>query len=148
MPLVHQLFGTGFAGQKARGGESRGNRPAPQSTNESRSPGSVPGAFGACRLCASQAPIFDLSMRCCLDRYESQFGSVNQHRSMFAFAKAAALDGDFVPARRLVESYRRAFGPMAAVALRRFLWEAIAQAQIHPHPDVAARLPRQPGQTA
>jgi hypothetical protein len=81
-------------------------------------------------------------MRCCLDRYESLFGSVNEHRSMFARARMSALDGDFVPAHRLVESYRRVFGPMAAVELKRTLWQSITDSQTHP----PAHSPAEPGQ--
>ncbi|HUD25875.1 MAG TPA: hypothetical protein VMQ45_09325 [Burkholderiaceae bacterium] len=83
-------------------------------------------------MCATRAPVFDLSMPCCLDRYESLFGSVNEHRSMFAHALTAALYGDYLPARRLVESYRRVFGAMAAVELKRILWQSIAEAQVRP----------------
>lgn len=71
-------------------------------------------------------------MRCCLDRYEALFGSVTEHRSMFAHARISALEGDFMPARRLVESYRRVFGPMAAVELKRTLWQSIADGQMRP----------------
>jgi hypothetical protein len=81
-------------------------------------------------LCATRASTFDLSMRCCLDRYESLFGSVFEHRSKFAQARISALDGDFMPARRLVESYRRVFGSMAAVELKRLLWQSIDEARI------------------
>jgi hypothetical protein len=107
MPLVHRWSGTGFA------------------TRDADSP-----TF--CKLCAARASTFDLSMRCCLDRYESLFGSVYEHRSKFAHARISALDGDFMPARRLVESYRRVFGPMAAVELKRTLWQSINEAQGQP----------------
>jgi hypothetical protein len=60
------------------------------------------------------------------------FGSMNQHRNMFAHARMCAIEGDFMPARRLVESYRRVFGPMAAVELKRTLWQSIADAHTRP----------------
>jgi hypothetical protein len=81
-------------------------------------------------LCATRASAFDLSMRCCLDRYESLFGSVYEHRSRFEQARISALNGDFMPARRLVESYRRVFGSLAAVELKRMLWQSIDEARI------------------
>jgi hypothetical protein len=83
-------------------------------------------------------------MRCCLDRYESLFGSVSDHRSMFAHARVSALEGDFMPARRLVESYRRVFGPMAAIELKRTLWQSIADAQADPHQRPSSEHPDQP----
>jgi hypothetical protein len=98
-----------------------------------------------CELCAARASTFDLSKRCCLDRYESLFGSVHEHRKLFVHAMLCGLDGNFMPARRLVESYRRVFGPMAAVELRRSLWHAIGDAQARPHqrpsPDARDQRP-------
>lgn len=133
MPLVHRLSGIGFASDedKRRLRESQAAYPfrSPQTSSK-------PASATLCKLCAARASTFDLSMRCCLDRYESMFGSVLEHRSRFAQARACALDGDFMPARRLVESYRRVFGPMAAVELKRVLWQSIAEAQ--------SRAPAQP----
>jgi hypothetical protein len=51
---------------------------------------------------------------------------------MFAHALRAALYEDYLPARRLVESYRRVFGAMAAVELKRILWQSIAEAKTRP----------------
>jgi hypothetical protein len=68
----------------------------------------------------------------CVDRYESQVGSVKEHRNMFARAKVAAILGDPGPAQRLFELYRRVFGPMAAIELRRALWRSIGQARTRP----------------
>jgi hypothetical protein len=129
MPLVHRLSGTGFASGEAGTARLR-ERPA-------TIPGHVPvsqasGDPAHCPLCARRASVFDLSMRCCLERYESLFGSVHEHRSMFTRAKISALFGDLGPARRLVESYRRVFGPLAAVELRRTLWQSIAEARSRP----------------
>jgi hypothetical protein len=135
MPLVHRLSGTGFASDEGKSTRVR-ERPATY-------PGAIPlaplpqapdssGGAAFCPLCATRASTFDLSMRCCLDRYEAMFGSVTEHRSMFLHARDCALEGDFMPARRLVESYRRVFGPMAAVELKRRLWQAIAEAQTQP----------------
>ena len=142
MPLVHRLSGTGFASDEDKRQKLKEPPPtypapvrsAPQPLEEAVSAGAL------CILCATRASTFDLSMRCCLDRYESLFGSVNEHRSMFAHARMSALDGDFMPAHRLVESYRRVFGPMAAVELKRTLWRSIADG--HPLP----RSPGEPGQ--
>ena len=131
MPLVHRLSGPKFATNE--GGPRL--RPSPATVaGLSRPPQPAAEAGGRvnCRLCATRAPVFDLSMPCCLDRYESLFGSVNEHRSMFAHALTAALYGDYLPARRLVESYRRVFGAMAAVELKRILWQSIAEAQVRP----------------
>jgi len=44
---------------------------------------------------------------------------------MIAEARYAAMLGDHRPAQRLVESYRRVFGPMAAVELRRSLFRSV-----------------------
>jgi len=129
MPLVHRLSGIGFASDedKRRLRESQAAYPfrSPQTSSK-------PASATLCKLCAARASTFDLSMRCCLDRYESTFGSVLEHRTRFARARACALDGDFMPARRLVESYRRVFGPMEAVELKRRLWQSIADAQVRP----------------
>lgn len=132
MPLVHLLSGTGFASYEDRTVRLRESHvpystpsDAPQASND-------PGTMTYCPLCATRASTFDLSMKCCLDRYESLFGSVYEHRTRFAQAKASALEGDYLPARRLVESYRRVFGPMAAVELKRTLWQSIAGAQAQP----------------
>ena len=131
MPLVHRLSGTGFSSDEDKSLKMRDRPPTypfrpPPPVEESSSGGAL------CILCATHASTFDLSMRCCLDRYESLFGSVTEHRSMFAHARMSALEGDFMPARRLVESYRRVFGPMAAVELKRTLWQSIADGQAHP----------------
>lgn len=136
MPLVHRLSGIGFRSDEERISRTR-ERP-PTYPADQRLP-EAPIARGAetCSLCATRASTFDLSMRCCLDRYESLFGSVNEHRRMFERARISALDGDFLPARKLVESYRRVFGPMAAVELKRRLWEAIGEAQLRSHPRAA-----------
>jgi hypothetical protein len=128
MPLVHRLSGTGFASDDEKTSKLKERpptypgqmRPTPQPLEEAVGSGAL------CILCATHASTFDLSMRCCLDRYEALFGSVNEHRSMFAHARMSALEGDFMPAHRLVESYRRVFGPMAAVELKRTLWQSIA----------------------
>ena len=134
MPLVHRLAGTGFSSDEDRGQRVRERPPSYPSQFQSSQPLDESSGPVTCILCATHASTFDLSMRCCLDRYEALFGSVNEHRSMFAHAKTSALDGDFMPARRLVESYRRVFGPMAAVELRRTLWQSIADAQL-PRPE-------------
>jgi hypothetical protein len=140
MPLVHRLSGTGFASEDKNPKQKEPPptypaqlRSAPQPLEEAVGTGAL------CILCATRASTFDLSMRCCLDRYESLFGSVNEHRSMFAHARMSALEGDFVPAHRLVESYRRVFGPMAAVELKRTLWQSIADGRPPP------RSPGEPG---
>jgi hypothetical protein len=132
MPLVHRFAGTGFATDEDKTLLLRDRPPTYPSPFRSPAPLDEAGRPAFCILCATHASTFDLSMRCCLDRYESLFGSVNEHRSMFAHAKMSALEGDFMPARRLVESYRRVFGPMAAVELKRTLWQSIADAQVHP----------------
>lgn len=139
MPLVHRLSGPGFATTE----DSPRFRPSPATLPGQPRPSSPAADVSErvlCRLCATRAPIFDLTMRCCLDRYESLFGSVNEHRDMFTRALTSALYGDQQPARRLVESYRRVFGPMAAVELKRVLWQSIAEAQ--------SRAPAQPGAQA
>ena len=131
MPLVHRLSGPKFATNE----DSPRLRPSPAVTpGQSRAarPAAEPSGRVSCRLCATRAAIFDLSMPCCLDRYESLFGTVREHRRMFAHALTAALYGDYLPARRLVESYRRVFGAMAAVELKRILWQSISEAQTHP----------------
>jgi hypothetical protein len=137
MPLVHLLSGTGFASYEDRTVRLRESH-VPYST-ESDSPelSSDPESVKYCPLCATRASTFDLSMKCCLDRYESLFGSVFEHRTRFAQAKASALEGDYLPARRLVESYRRVFGAMAAVELKRTLWQSIAEAQAQALPPRA-----------
>jgi len=137
MPLVHRLSGTGFASDEEKNLAARERPPTYPALSRSPPASSKPLAGTHCKLCAARAPTFDLSMRCCLDRYESLFGSVNEHRSMFAHARMSALDGDFMPARRLVEAYRRVFGPMAAVELKRTLWRAIGEPQARPHQQSA-----------
>jgi hypothetical protein len=136
MPLVHRLSGTGFAPDEDKAVRLR-DRP-PTYPAPFVSPPPLDEASGPlCMLCATRSTTFDLAMRCCVDRYETLFGSMNQHRNMFAHARMCALEGNFMPARRLVESYRRAFGPMAAVELRRTLWQSIADAQVGPHQQPA-----------
>jgi len=139
MPLVHRLSGTSFASDEDKNLKPRERPPTYPAQLRSPPPVEEPadngGAF--CILCATHASTFDLSMRCCLDRYEALFGSVTEHRSMFAHARMCALEGDFMPARRLVESYRRVFGPMAAVELKRTLWQSIADGQMHPEGHAA-----------
>jgi len=136
MPLVHRLSGIGFRSDEERIAHARERPPTyPADQRLSEAP-TAPGA-ATCKLCATRASTFDPSMRCCLDRYESLFGSVNEHRRMFERARISALDGDFLPARKLVKSYRRVFGPMAAVELKRRLWEAIGEAQLRSHPRAA-----------
>lgn len=136
MPLVHRLSGTGFAsagdsGLKLRGGPP--TFPQPKFLHVATEVADTT----QCPLCASRALVFDLSVRCCLDRYESLFGSVHEHRNLFARARRSALFGDLVPARRLVESYRRAFGPLAAVELKRTLWQSITDGRTRaPHPAI------------
>jgi len=147
MPLVHHLTGTAFEANEARSAKLRAGQ-TPTVPLPKRSAPDAAGSSTGCKLCDAQASVFDLSMRCCLDRYESVFGSVHEHRSMFALARAAALDGDFVPARRLVESYRRVFGTMAAVTLKRRLWQSISEAQIRPHLGVLGENPKEPGPAA
>jgi hypothetical protein len=139
MPLVHRLSGTGFAPDEEKTVRMR-DRPATYPSQFGSPPplDEVPGS-SFCILCATHATTFDLSMRCCVDRYEAMFGSMNQHRNMFAHARMCAIEGNFLPARRLVESYRRVFGPMAAVELKRALWLSIAEAQMRPqHPPAGA----------
>jgi hypothetical protein len=131
MPLVHRLSGPKFATNE----DSPRLRPSAATLpGQPRPAQSAPEPSGRinCRLCTTRAAVFDLSMPCCVDRYESLFGSVHEHRSMFAHALRAALRGDYLPARRLVESYRRVFGAMAAVELKRILWQSIAEAQVRP----------------
>ncbi len=145
MPLVHRLSGTGFASDEDKSVKLRDRPPTYPAQFRSPPPLEESSANGAlCILCATHASTFDLSMRCCLDRYESLFGSVNEHRSMFAHARMCALDGNYMPARRLVESYRRVFGPMAAVELKRTLWQSIADGQMHAPPRPAGEHPDQP----
>lgn len=143
MPLVHRLSGTGFvsagdSGQKLRGG--------PPTFPQLRSPqGSAePVEATQCPLCAARALVFDLSMRCCLDRYETLFGSVREHRNLLARARRSAQFGDLVPARRLVESYRRAFGPLAAMELKRTLWQSISTGQSRPLQPLVGAADKQP----
>jgi hypothetical protein len=139
MPLVHRLWGIGYASIEEQTPRTRERPPTyPGLIRPSTAAGEAD-TSGGCRLCAAGAATFDLSMRCCLDRYESLFGSMSEHRKMFARAKTSALEGDLQPARRLVESYRRVFGPMAAVELKRTLWQAIEEAQLRPlHPRAPA----------
>jgi hypothetical protein len=146
MPLVHRLSGTGFASDDDKGSKPKEQRPPTYPAQLRSVPQPLEEAVGTgalCILCATRASTFDLSMRCCLDRYESLFGSVNEHRSMFARARTSALEGDFMPAHRLVESYRRVFGPMAAVELKRTLWQSISDGQVR----LPARSPGEPGQS-
>ena len=145
MPLVHRLSGTGFTSDEDKSPRPKEQRPPTYPAQLRSTPQPLEEAVGTgalCILCATRASTFDLSMRCCLDRYESLFGSVNEHRSMFAHARMSALEGDYMPAHRLVESYRRVFGPMAAVELKRTLWQSIADGQVRPPP----RSPGEPGQ--
>jgi hypothetical protein len=123
MPLVHRFSGPGFAPSEPPTQRLRAAPPLPPEAFVARK--AEPADAGGCRLCSSRAPIFDPARRCCVDRYESQFGSVAEHRHLIADALQSAMRGDLGPARRLVESYRRVFGPMAAVELRRSLWRAI-----------------------
>jgi hypothetical protein len=147
MPLVHRLSGTGFAPDEEKTVRSRDRPPTYPSMFGSPPPlDEASGPF--CILCATHASTFDLSMRCCVDRYEGLFGSMNQHRNMFAHARMCAIEGNFMPARRLVESYRRAFGPMAAVELKRTLWQSVADAQMRPHHPPAGDHLEQPRPTA
>ncbi len=149
MPLVHRLSGTGFASDEEKNARLKERPPTypPQVRSVPQPLDEAVGSGALCILCATRASTFDLSMRCCLDRYESLFGSVNEHRSMFAHARTSALEGDFMPAHRLVESYRRVFGPMAAVELKRTLWQSIAEGQTRPAPRSPGEHPGQP-QTA
>jgi hypothetical protein len=139
MPLVHRLWGTGFKFDEEKKLRQTERPPTYPAQFELPEPSSKP-----CKLCEAGAPVFDLSMRCCLDRYESLFGSGYEHRSMFVHAREAALVGDFMPARRLVESYRRVFGPMAAVELKRTLWQSITDAQARTPRPAAADSPSEP----
>jgi hypothetical protein len=131
MPLVHRFSGPGFAPSEPT---TQRLRPATLTPEASGAVDAAPADSGHCHLCNSRVPIFDPARRCCVDRYESQFGSVDQHRHLISGALQAAMRGDLGPARRLVESYRRVFGPMAAVELRRSLWRAIDEPR-GPHPD-------------
>ena len=127
MPLVHRFSGPAFAPSESQS-KTQKPRAFPASPTESLQEGATAGepAAGAhCHLCSARVPIFDPSRRCCLDRYESQFGSARKHRAMIAEARYAAMLGDHRPAQRLVESYRRVFGPMAAVELRRSLFRSV-----------------------
>jgi len=130
MPLVHRLSGTGFASAGDSGLKLRGGPPTLPQLSQQGSTESV--ETTQCPLCANRALVFDLSMRCCLDRYETLFGSVREHRNLFARARRSAQFGDLLPARRLVESYRRAFGPLAAMELKRTLWQSISTEQRRP----------------
>jgi hypothetical protein len=148
MPLVHRLSGTGFAPDEEKVVRMRDRPPTYPAAFTSPPPlDEAGGAF--CGLCATRSTTFDLSMRCCVDRYETLFGTMNQHRNMFAHARMCALEGDFMPARRLVESYRRVFGPMAAVELKRALWQSISEAQMRTHhPPPATLQPAGPSRPA
>ncbi len=146
MPLVHRFGGTGYASNEDKTPRTRERPPTYPGLIRDFVATDRPGTGGSCRLCATGAATFDLSMRCCLDRYESLFGSMNDHRTLFAHAKTSALEGDMQPARRLVEAYRRVFGPMAAVELRRTLLQAIQEAQLRPlHPPAPAASQEAPG---
>ena len=139
MPLVHRFGGTGYASNEDKTPRTRERPPTYPGLIRDFVATDRPEAVGSCKLCATGAAAFDLSMRCCLDRYESLFGSTKDHRALFAHARTSALGGDMQPARRLVEAYRRVFGSMAAVELRRTLWHAIQEAQLRPpHPPAAA----------
>jgi hypothetical protein len=109
LPLVHRFSGPAFAPSYSR---DAGPEHCPQ--------------------CEGRVAVFDPSRRCCLDRYEALFGSAREHRDVIARALQAALVGDMGPARRLVESYRRVFGPMEAVELRRLLWREIGTGRSGP----------------
>lgn len=133
MPLVHRLSGTEFESFETRSSHRRDDRmfEIPPTMRSSELALDAP-TVAHCELCASRSPAFDLTQRCCVDRYETQMGSVGEHRATFAHAKAFALSGDYRPAQRLVESFRRAFGTLAAVELRRTLWRSVAEAQTRP----------------
>jgi hypothetical protein len=143
MPLVHSLSGTAFASYEDRSARLRESHVPYSAQSESAEASNDTSVSRYCPLCAIRASTFDLSMKCCLDRYESLFGSVFEHRTRFVQARTSALDGDFLPARRLVESYRRVFGPMAAVELKRALWQSIAEGQARP-PGRADAFERSP----
>jgi len=145
MPLVHRFNGPAFAPSESRARHRRAASPPWNRTDRIRSGPTLPELLvdASCPLCRSRAPIFDPSRRCCLDRYESQFGSVDQHRRMMARALRSAMLGDRGPARRMVESYRRVFGPMAAVELRRKLWQYFDDPRGSPF-ESAPQLHRQP----
>ncbi len=131
MPLVHRLTGPEFTPSEVK---SQPLRASPATLPQRLRPAEPadPDAHGHCALCAGGILVFDPARSCCVDRYERQFGTVQEHRSMFTHAKVAAILGDLGPARRLVESYRRVFGPMAAIELRRTLWRAISEARTRP----------------
>jgi hypothetical protein len=123
MPLVHRFSGPEFAPSKSGAGRAV-SKPSPALADSATTMPEV-GSNEGCPLCVARLPMFDLSRRCCADRYEGQFGSVDLHRSLIANARQAALTGDMGPAWRLVESYRRVFGALPAAELKRNLWRSI-----------------------
>jgi hypothetical protein len=132
MPLVHRFRGPAFAPPPSKPKTYSETRPLPASRAEGARPATLGHEIGAvplpqpCPQCEARLPVFDLSCRCCVDRYESLFGSAREHRDVIARALQSALQGDMGPARRLVEHYRRVFGPMEAIALRRMLSRSIS----------------------
>jgi len=132
MPLVHRFSGPGFAPSESKSQKLRAAVAPPLDAAGGGEPASGPANSDSCHLCSARVPIFDLARRCCVDRYESHFGSVHEHRSMIARARQAAQLGDLGPAQRLVESYRRVFGSLAAVELRRSLWRSIGDVRPRP----------------
>jgi len=132
MPLEHRFGGPAFAPAPSKPKTYPENRQLTAARAGGAAPATRARETGpvtppqSCRQCDSRASVFDLSCRRCVDRYESLFGSAREHRDVIAQALQSALQGDMGPARRLVEHYRRVFGPMEAVALRRVLWRSIS----------------------
>jgi hypothetical protein len=130
MPLVHRFRGPAFAPPPSKPKTYPETRPLPATRVAGARPATLGHAIGSappaatCLPCETRAPVFDLCCRSCVDRYESLFGSAREHRDVIALALQSALQGDMGPARRLVEHYRRVFGPMEAIALRRMLWRS------------------------
>jgi hypothetical protein len=131
MPLVHRFGGPAFAPPPSKPKTYPENRLLAAARASGTGPATLGHEIGSvpppqpCPQCEARLPVFDLSCRCCVDRYESLFGSAREHRDVIARALQSALQGDLGPARRLVEHYRRVFGPMEAIALRRMLWRSI-----------------------
>lgn len=130
MPLVHRFSGPAFAPSPAKAKAVNDTRlsaltlPAGPLEGVAHDP-------DRCPQCDARLPVFDLSRRCCVDRYEALFGSAREHRDVIARAIRAALLGDVRPAHRLIESYRRVFGPMEAAELRRRLLRGVAELRSH-----------------